>query len=83
VSVLGTNTGAVTAIVFMGTGTQLKRTFVLLLVNSPGSHHYGSSQVSVLEQAGKLAQHILMRQMTDRGSRGAGILTCFPFGTFD
>ncbi len=79
VSVLGTDTAAVSTPLFTGTGDQLKGAFAPLLVPSPGSHHYGSPQAYALEQIGAPAQPTQMRQSVRRGRGGAGILTCLPF----
>jgi hypothetical protein len=65
--------------IFTGTRDRLKRAFALLLVLSPGSHHYGSSQAYTLEQIGAPAQLTPMRQDVRRDRDGAGILTCLPF----
>ena len=67
------------ALLFTGTGDQLKRAFALLLVLSPGSRHYGSSPEYALEQIGAPAQLTQMRPSARRGCSGAGILTCLPF----
>lgn len=67
------------ALLFTGTGDRLKRAFALLLVISPGSHHYGSSPGYTLEQIGAPAQHTQMRPSARRDCSGAGILTCWPF----
>ena len=64
---------------FTGTRDELKRAFALLLVLSPGSHHYGSPQDYTLEQIGAPAQLTPMRRNVRRDRNGAGILTCFPF----
>lgn len=65
--------------VFTGTRDLLKRAFALLLVLSPGSHRYDSSQAYTLEQIGAPAQITQMRHGVRRDCNGAGILTCLPF----
>lgn len=67
------------ALLFTGTGDRLKRAFALLLVISPGSHHYGSSPGYTFEQIGAPAQLTQMRPSARRDCSGAGILTCLPF----
>jgi hypothetical protein len=64
---------------FTGTRDKLKGAFAPLLVISPGSHRYGSSQVYTLEQIGAPAQPTQIRQDVRRDWHGAGILTCLPF----
>lgn len=64
---------------FTDTRDRLKRAFALLLVISPGSHHYGSPQAYTLEQIGAPAQLTQMCQDVCRDWSGAGILTCLPF----
>ena len=64
---------------FTGTGDRLNEAYAPLLVLSPASHHYGSSQGYALEQIGAPAQLTQMRPDVRRDCSGAGILTCLPF----
>ena len=54
---------------------------------SPGSPHYGSPPVSGVRQGDSLARSSPKRRERDLRCRtylrGAGILTCFPFGLFE
>ena len=56
---------------------------VRLITYSPRSHHYGSPEVSTLQQAGEPVKPTRMRHRQDKAIHGAGILTCFPFDVFD
>ena len=82
-SVLGTNRTDDSSRIFMDTRNRPKRVYTLLLVLSPGSHHYGSSPAYTLEQLDEAARFIPMCQRLDRIWPGAGILTCFPFTASD